>query len=265
MNRMVAELERSRDELAHKERLEKELEIATRIQTSILPRRLEAAGLTVAAAMRPASEVGGDYYDFLPTSDGAWIGIGDVAGHGLSAGLVMLMVQSIVAALAREGQTTTPREVVCRLNAVLFENIRDRLANDEHVTFTLLRYFRDGRVSFAGAHEDIVVWRKRLGVCETISTPGTWLGAVPDISRFTVDSELRLEPGDVLLLYTDGITEAMDATGQQLGLGRICEALNEVAEAPVDAIRDDLLGLVGNWARTQVDDVTLLVLRYEAS
>jgi serine phosphatase RsbU (regulator of sigma subunit) len=214
--------------------------------------------------MRPASEVGGDYYDFLPMSDGAWIGIGDVAGHGLSAGLVMLMVQSIVAALTQGAGATSPREVVSRLNAVLFENIRDRLANDEHVTFTLLRYYRDGRVVFAGAHEDIVVWRKRLGVCETISTPGTWLGAVPDISRFTVDSELRLEPGDIMLLYTDGITEAMDAGGQQLGLGRVCEALNAVAERPVEAIRDDLLGLVGNWARVQVDDVTLLVLRYEA-
>jgi sigma-B regulation protein RsbU (phosphoserine phosphatase) len=263
MNRMVADLARARDEIAHKERLEKELEIAHRIQTSILPRRLEAPGLEVAAVMRPAGEVGGDYYDFLPVAGGAWIGIGDVAGHGLTAGLVMMMVQSIVAALTRDGRTVSPRDIVCRVNDVLFDNVRDRLANDEHVTFTLLRYHDDGRLVFAGAHEDIVIWRARTGVTEQIATPGTWLGAVPDIARVTIDSELRLEPGDVMLLYTDGATEAMDAHEEQFGLGRLCAALTEVAERPVDAARDHVLAQIERWAATQRDDVTLLVLRYK--
>src|SRR5262249_11742848 len=135
MNRMVSELERSREELSHKERLEQEMEIAERIQTSILPRRLEAPGLEGAGVLRPATEVGGAYSDFLPHDGGCWIGIGDVAGHGLTAGLVMLMVQSIVAALTRVRRDATPADVVCILNEVLYDNIRHRLANDEHVTF----------------------------------------------------------------------------------------------------------------------------------
>src|SRR4029078_13210337 len=115
---------RSRDERAQKERLEGELEIARRLQTSILPRTLEAPGLRLAATMIPASEVGGDYYDLLPLPGGCWIGVGDVAGHGLSAGMVMLMVQCIVAALVRERPDARPSELVMRLNDVLYENVR---------------------------------------------------------------------------------------------------------------------------------------------
>jgi sigma-B regulation protein RsbU (phosphoserine phosphatase) len=264
MNTMIAELERSRAELSHKERLEKELEIANRIQTSILPRQLSAPRLSVAAVMRPASEVGGDYYDFLPTDDGAWIGIGDVAGHGLTAGLVMLMVQGVVAALTKV-PGATPASVAVRLNEVLHDNIRDRLRNDEHVTFTLLRVSGDGRVRFAGAHEELLLWRRRTGLCEAVETPGTWLGAVPDISRFTVENELQLEPGDVLVLYTDGITEAMDARGQLFGVDRLMDALAEAHDRPVAALRDHLLEAALAHCPQPQDDVTLLVLRYEAA
>jgi sigma-B regulation protein RsbU (phosphoserine phosphatase) len=263
MNRMVGELERSRSELAQKERLERELEIAQRIQTSILPQRLEAPGLEVAAAMRTASEVGGDYYDFLPVPGGVWLGIGDVAGHGLTAGLVMLMVQSIVAALARERVDAPPSELVARLNEVLYDNIRHRLEQDEHVTFTLLRFHDGGRLVFAGAHEEIVVWRAATRRCELIATPGTWLGAVPAIARFTPDTEQALAVGDVMLLYTDGVTEAMSAAGEQLGIDRLCAALEEAAAGSVEEIRDHLLATTSAWAPVQRDDVTLLVIRHK--
>jgi serine phosphatase RsbU (regulator of sigma subunit) len=83
------------------------------------------------------------------------------------------------------------------------------------------------------------------------------------VARVTVDSELRLEPGDVMLLYTDGITEARDARDEQLGLGRVCDALAAAHDRPVGEIRDALLALVARWAPVQADDVTLLVLRYK--
>jgi hypothetical protein len=89
--------------------LEKELEIGARIQTCILPAAIEVPGLSVSARMIPASEVGGDYYGVFPTHDGAWIGIGVVAGHGLTSGLVMLMMQSAVAALGRARPDALPR------------------------------------------------------------------------------------------------------------------------------------------------------------
>jgi sigma-B regulation protein RsbU (phosphoserine phosphatase) len=266
MNRMVTELERSRSDLAQKERLENELEIARRLQLSILPRDLDAPGLKIAAAMRPAGEVGGDYYDLLPAPGGCWIGVGDVAGHGLSAGVVMLMVQSIVSALARERGDARPSEVVTRLNEVLHDNIRHRLENDEHVTFSLLRFEEGGRVSFAGAHEDIVVWRAKDRRCELIATPGTWLGAVASIERHTPDSELSLSVGDVMVLYTDGVTEALSAGGELFGMERLCQAVSGAAndEPPVETIRDRVLAAVEAFSPEQRDDVTLLVIRYEA-
>src|SRR5262249_7320903 len=150
----------------------------------------------------PASEVGGDYYDVFPVVGGGWIGIGDVAGHGLTSGLIMLMVQSTVAALGRQSPGAAPRDIVRVVNEGLFDNIRHRLRNDEHVTLSLMRFHRDGRIVFAGAHEEIVVFRKAAGRCELIPTLGPWLGAMRDVGPVTVDNALRLEDGDLMVLYS---------------------------------------------------------------
>ncbi len=89
---------------------EEELAIAHRIQTQMLPREIEVLGLECASAMRPADDIGGDYFDVLPAKRGAWIAIGDVAGHGLSAGLIMLLLQSAVASVSRAMPNATPKE-----------------------------------------------------------------------------------------------------------------------------------------------------------
>ena len=125
--RLVARLveEATRRQVAERERLEKEMEIATRIQTSILPRDVTVPGLEIAATMRTATEVGGDYYDVIPVEGGCWMGIGDVAGHGLGTGLVMLMMQSGIGALCRKLPDASPRELLLALNAMLVDNVRD--------------------------------------------------------------------------------------------------------------------------------------------
>lgn len=243
------------------ERLKKELELAQRIQTSILPTTLEVPDLAIAATMVPTSKVGGDYYDVLPIENGCWVGIGDVAGHGLDAGLMMLMTQSIVAGLVAREPGASPKDVVCILNEVLFDNIRKRLKRDDHATMTLLRYERSGTVVFAGAHEEIVVFRAKRGVCEVISTPGTWVGGRRDIRKGTVESTLQLAPGDVILLHTDGATEMRNAKGEEFGLERLCAELERVHERPVTAIVEHLVLTVGGWGIAE-DDVTFLVGRY---
>src|SRR5262249_485431 len=157
-----------------------------KIQTSILPKEKQLAikNLEIAASMDPATEVGGDYYDFLPIEaepGSCFIAIGDVAGHGLNAGLVMMMIQSIVSALVRSvGPEPSPRDMLQVLNAVMYENIRERLLQDEHATLSLLRYTPNGEIVWAGAHEDLLFCRAADGVCERIPTPGTWLGAMED-------------------------------------------------------------------------------------
>jgi serine phosphatase RsbU (regulator of sigma subunit) len=244
------------------ERLRKEIDLAQHIQTSILPRTLDVRGLTIAATMIPTSEVGGDYYDVLPIEDGCWIGIGDVSGHGLDAGLMMLMTQSVVAALVARDPSASPVDVLCALNEVLFDNIHNRLMRDEHATLTLLRYDRGGSVVFAGAHEEIIVFRAGEGRCEVVPTPGTWVGGRRDIRRGTVESSLRLAHGDVMLLHTDGVTEIRDGRGEPFGLERLCAEFERVHDDAPQKIVDHLVQAVGTWGDAD-DDVTLLVFRYE--
>ncbi len=243
-----------------RERLEKELELAREIQVGILPRQLAAEGLELTAAMTTAAEVGGDYYDVLPVDGGCWIGIGDVSGHGVTSGLIMLMVQSVVAALVAKDPDASPRDAVTILNRVLFENIRHRLIKDDFVTLSLLRV-TPRRIVFSGAHEHFLVCRARTGVAESIVTPGTWLGVMPDIHRFTVDTALDLEPDDLVVLYTDGITEARNARGEQFGLDRLGAAVQRYRKEPLDEVRNGLLDEVARWRAKQDDDATLVLLR----
>ena len=264
LHRMADEIADSRHQLVAKERLEKELEISSRIQTSILPRAIDVDGLEIATTMIPAAEIGGDYYDILPVRGSTWIGVGDVAGHGLTSGMIMLMLQSIVSALVRDKPQAAPSEILRVVNRVLYENIRHRLGNDEHVTMTLLRYRRDGLIFFAGAHEEMILCRAATGRCELIPTPGPWLGAMSDIGEVTPDSRLELQDGDILVLYTDGVTEARNPSGAMFGLEPLTQIVEALREEPVAQIRDEILRAVAEWAQVQEDDLTLLLLRYHA-
>lgn len=249
-------------EQSERARLARELELAQSLQAALLPRELGVPGLDIAATMEPCAEMGGDYYDIRPLADGCWIGIGDVAGHGVAAGLVMLMLQCTIAALAGDDRGADPAGVLIRVNRILHDNIRVRMASADHITATLLRFYDDGRVVFAGAHEEMVVLRAGTGVCERIETQGTWLGIVPDITRATHNAQLQLRIDDTLLLYTDGLTEATGAGGEQFGLERVCAALRRDPEGPAERMRDGLMASLRGFSRALIDDVTVLVLRY---
>ena len=244
------------------DRLEREMEIATHIQTSILPRHIDVEGLQAAAAMHPTAEVGGDYYEVLPVPGGCWIAIGDVAGHGLKAGLVMLQTQSAVEALVSGHPDGSPSKILRSVNRVLFENVRKRLGSDEYVTMSLLRYYDDGRIICAGAHEEAIIWRAATGRCERIPVTGTWLGAIEDVGAANVETTYTLANGDLLVLYSDGLSEARSPAGEQFGLDRLCEGIEASCRASVDHIRDHLLDVSARWAAgRQDDDVTLMVFR----
>jgi serine phosphatase RsbU (regulator of sigma subunit) len=241
--------------------LRKEVEIARSIQTSILPRRFTVPGLEVAAHMITAAEVGGDYYDVRPTVDGCWLGIGDVSGHGLAAGLVMLMIQSGLSSLVLGHPEALPHELLPALNRMLFENLRQRMARDDHATLTLLRYFTDGRLAYAGAHEEIVVC-SRNGSLQTTPTPGTWVGISEDIHGTTESRFLRLEPGDLVVLYTDGIPEARRAHAE-FGLPRLLAEIEKRHDQPVEDILTGVMSEVVDFCGgNPQDDASLLVLRH---
>ncbi|HEX6277843.1 MAG TPA: PP2C family protein-serine/threonine phosphatase, partial [Polyangiaceae bacterium] len=229
---------------------------------SVLPRNVATEGLEIAALMLPATEVGGDYYDVIPTAGGCWLGIGDVAGHGLPTGVVMLMLQSVVSGLVRTHPHSAPRDILCAANAVLYDNVRERMKQDEHMTLTLLRYESGGRLTFAGAHEDILIYRAAEGKTEFLETPGTWIGATRDIEEATKDTACELRMGDVLVLYTDGVTEARNRNGELFGPERLAATLTRLAHEPVEAIRDGLLAALRAWMPKQEDDLTFLIARH---
>ncbi|WP_437552931.1 PP2C family protein-serine/threonine phosphatase [Sorangium sp. So ce367] len=249
-------------ERLEQEKVREESRVAARIQTTLVPERLSVEGLELCATMKPAAEVGGDYYDVIATPDGGWLGIGDVAGHGLAAGLITLMIQSMVSVMASSPAAAGPRGIVCAVNRAVHKNVRDRLKRDEHATLLLMRYTRDGRVTFAGAHEDILVCSPRTRRCATIPTSGVFIGVLPEIDAMTRDAELVLEDGDVLVLYSDGVTEARNEHHEQFGLDRLCATVEAAQSAPVEVIRDRILGAVEDWCPSLDDDITILVARY---
>ena len=129
----------------------------------------------------------------------------------------------------------------------------------------LIRYTSDGKFVFAGAHEDIIVWRAKENRCELLATPGTWVGVREDIFHSVGDSTNALGEGDVLLLHTDGISEARATSGEMFGIDRLCQALERNHALPVEGIRDAIMGEARAWQASVEDDMTLLVARYHGT
>ena len=200
-----------------------------------------------AGRMVPADEVGGDFYDVLsdPNQRTLWITVGDVSGHGVGAGLVMLMAQAAFASHFLNNSAEEPARVLREVNALLCENISNRLRDNKYVTAQLLTYQGDGSFVCVGAHEWPIVYRAETGRCEIIEAPGPWLGIVPELSDVPVTA-LTVHPGDVLCLYSDGITEARNAAGEQFDIERMSavlatalaqgKALDDVTRAVFDEV-----------------------------
>jgi serine phosphatase RsbU (regulator of sigma subunit) len=123
-----------------------------------------------------------------------------------------------------------------------------------------MRYGGDGQVTFAGAHEEILLWRT-TGKYERIATTGTWLGAVRDIEKATQDQTLQLQPGDLMVLYTDGLIESRSRAGKQFGFERLAALVEQHRSESADNIRKRILARLRRWTAQQEDDVTVIVVR----
>jgi serine phosphatase RsbU (regulator of sigma subunit) len=246
---------------AERDRLESDLRKVLNVQQSIHPKLRSAAGLQWAVRSAPLEQVTGDYFDVQLTPGGCWIGIGDVAGHGLTAGMLMIMLQSVIAALIKRSPEVLPADLLPTVNAVMFENIRDRLDLDDHATLTLLRWERHGVLHFAGAHEDIILLRGSEAACEALPTPGTWTGLARSVESITRSSSVGLDPGDLVVLYTDGVIDARDATGAPFGLAGLCAAVAAARARPVEEILAHAWQAMPHQPGGLRDDATLSVFR----
>jgi signal transduction histidine kinase/serine phosphatase RsbU (regulator of sigma subunit) len=245
-------------------RMNAELDIAKQLQQMVLPKAEELqaiAGLEIAGFMAPADEVGGDYYDILYSDDIVTIGIGDVTGHGLESGILMVMAQTAVRTL-KEIKEINPVRFLDTLNRTIYKNLQ-RMNCDKNLTLAILNY-AEGRISISGQHEEIIVVRK-CGKIERIDTInlGFPIGLDDEIADIISEELVELEPGDGVVLYTDGIPEARDIDRKFYALERLCEVVainwHLSAEQIKQAAIDDLRGFIGE--QKVFDDITLVVLK----
>ena len=234
---------------------QQELERAREIQSSLLPKQIpQIAGFEIAGAWQPARMVSGDYYDILHAgAHRLGICIADVAGKGVSAALLMANVQAAVRAFA--GSSDDPAEMCCKVNALLHENV----ATGKFVTFlygVLDAEKRTFRYSNAGHLPPILV---SGGRAQILHGGGAVLGVFPSWNY--EDAAIHLQSGDRLLFFTDGITEAADADGQEFGEAGIAEFVAANALLPAKELNSRLMKRVSEFCNAQfLDDATILVI-----
>jgi len=248
----TAELERTKDALWG------EMALAKKIQTVLLPRAPSMPGYELSVYIDPAEEIGGDYYDIISMGEKQWVVIGDVSGHGVSAGLITMMLQTSLLTGLIHDPRLNPSNLLKTANRVMERNIK-RIGEDRYITIVVLSVSSDGEIEFSGRHEDIMVYRKATGRVELVPTRGMWLGIKEDISGMLTDGILQLEPGDSLMLYTDGITEAMADRGKVFTKKRLAEIFEEEGKKSTEEIKSRIIEELKNFRRH--DDVTFLILK----
>lgn len=254
----TADLKKARDALWG------EMQIAKKIQTELVPTHPTADGFEIAVYMEPADEVGGDYYDVIHAGGKDWFVIGDVSGHGVPAGLVMMMVQTAIHTALNINHEMTPSDVLTATNRVIYENIQN-LGEDKYMSITVFACLEDGVFHYAGLHQDILIHRASSQDIETRETHGLWIGLLSEIGDLISDRSLVLEPGDTALLFTDGIVEARTSNGnsEMFSFERLKEAFSQLAKLSPADIRAGLISEIEPFIRD--DDVTFMVIRRKTS
>ncbi|PLX85135.1 MAG: stage II sporulation protein E [Desulfuromonas sp.] len=239
---------------------EREMQIAKTIQMSLLPAKVpESEGVGLAGICVPARQVGGDYYDFFSREEGYLdLVIGDVSGHNIGAALIMAETRTFIKARAQSLHSAS--DVLCALNEFFYD---DLTRSELFITMFYLKYhLATRRLHFANAGHNLpLVLRARTGACERLDAEGLILGVKRDV--LFEENEIQLDPCDLLLLYTDGITEAMDKEGNFFGEDRLFAILAQLKDASPQQIIDDLLHQVRlfSGAENFQDDVSLVVMR----
>lgn len=240
------------------------LKILHEMQQLILPKKEELEKihcLDIAGYSEATDELGGDYYDILADNNSVTIGIGDVTGHGLESGILMVMTQAAICTLKHSGETN-PINFLDILNRAIFYNVK-RMKSEKNLSLAIINYCQ-GKVCITGQHEEIIVVRKN-GDIELIDTIdlGLPIGIDEDIKEFINYHQLTLNTGDGMVLYTDGITEARDIHKNQYGIERLCHVVSHHWSLNCEQIKDIIIEDVKRFIGLQKieDDLTLLVLK----
>jgi sigma-B regulation protein RsbU (phosphoserine phosphatase) len=274
-NNMTEQLENLVAVAKEKERLQSEIEIASEVQTQLFPRSAPSLRtIELIGFCQPARMVSGDYYDYLPLPDGNLaLAIGDVAGKGISAALLMASIQSIVrtqisaglpvAAIAGNGHGRalfSTSTVVAQLNRQLYANT----SPEKYATFFFGAYDEDSHLLTYTNAGHLPPMLLRNGDANLLEVTGTVVGAFPSI-RYE-EQVVEMRPGDLLVAYTDGITEPENAYGEEFGTARLAEIAMRYQHADLKEIAARIMEGVAHWsaAAELPDDMTVVIARGRA-
>ncbi|OUC11618.1 MAG: guanylate cyclase [Alkalinema sp. CACIAM 70d] len=263
-------------ELRKKERLDRELEIGADIQYRLLPRQCpKIDGVELAALCKTASRVGGDYYDFIPAApttpeskdnpDHWSVAIGDVMGKGVPAGLIMTMLRGMLRAEVLNGHS--PARILQHLNQVMYADLEN---SNRFVTLFYSEYDPKTRIlSYSNAaHNPPLLWQAATNTIRRLDTLGMLIGL--DANTQYQDGQIQLAPGDTVIYYTDGFTEAANQSGQQFDEENLAKAFQWACRHYHDPqqilkhLFDAVQGFVGE-GKPNADDMTLVVMRITAN
>lgn len=250
------------ENITERQRMKKELEVARIVQMSFLPKKDPVLnGVQIASVCIPALEVGGDYYDFIRLNENKLgIIIGDVSGKGTQAAFYMTLAKGFIKAIAKESDS--PAEILSKMNELFYENVeRGRFISMIYAILDL-----DNRIiKIARAGHNPVLINHNSGRINLITPKGLALGLEKGIIFRQVISEetIKLEKGNTFVFYTDGFTEAINNKGEEFGLERIQEILeqysHESAEKLLELVLSEIRKFIGR--AHQYDDMTMVIVK----
>lgn len=249
---------RLHQEAIEKEAIEKEIEIAVKIQQLLLPERIpHLPGFDISAVTLPSKRVGGDFYDVIKRGEQkALLVIADVSGKGIPAAMLVSTMQAWLHAFVEAGLSLL--EIVGRLNKIIYEDS----TIDKYITFFICELDCERKVvtSVNAGHNFPLLFRRDGGMLQ-LEKGGLSLGMFPDVVY--LKEEMQLGSGDVLVLYTDGVTEAMDKRGNLYGEARLYQCLRQHLEKSAQEIQDLVRHDVHSFMKDapQADDVTMMVMK----
>lgn len=261
-NQMARDLAAAIEVRVYKERVTKELELAAKIQTDLLPKtRVELPTLDLAGGLDPATEIGGDAFDFIPTSNGEQIiYLGDVSGHGVPAGLLSSIANALIYSMREEEDLKT---LAIQINNV----IQKKSTNTMFMSMGLTRFNpKTSTLKYLNAgHLPMLYYSAKEKKVSELRVPGIAFGMVDDLSNLVKVEEYTLEVGDVMVLYSDGFPEAQNEHNEQYSIQRLRRIVQQAgddlltAEGIKNAVFSDVIQFIG--AREHLDDITIVVMK----
>jgi hypothetical protein len=263
-NQVTRGLGKVSSDIKDRDRMLSELTIASQLQRDILPtEKPKIPGLDIIAKSKPASELGGDSFNYFTKQDKTYVYIGDVTGHGVAAGLIMTMANSLISVFA--DIYSDPYHILVHVNKYIKKHVKKAM----FMTLVMICWdHKTQKMTYVGAgHEHVLIYRAKTGECEAKMSGGVALGMVPDNSKVIQEQEIQLNDGDFIVLYSDGITEAKNSKGEMFGLKKLKNLVKEYAvQYSAEGVNYHIAKDVSEFmaGHGQDDDITLIVVKRDS-